>query len=146
MQGTLPSYRFYSTLSWSNNGWTAQLANTLVSAVSDIGPGGIVFASSTTLRPLHVPSYLAWDARISYDGQAIFGEYGKGWNFAIGVNNFTDQTPPLAPQAFTDNNVDVSTYSPNRSLRLCPGFGEIVSKGRVGFAIPRHGPGTRPPY
>ena len=112
VQGTLPSYRFYSTVSWNENGWTAQLANTLVSAVTDIGPGGIVYANSTTLKPIHVPSYLAWDARFSYDGQAIFGEYGKGWSFAFGVNNFTDQSPPLAPQAFTDNNVDVSTYSP----------------------------------
>jgi hypothetical protein len=30
----------------------------------------------------------------------------------VGVNNFTNRMPPLAPRTFTDNNVDVATYSP----------------------------------
>jgi iron complex outermembrane recepter protein len=30
----------------------------------------------------------------------------------MGVNNIFNRMPPLAPQAYTDNDADVSTYSP----------------------------------
>jgi iron complex outermembrane receptor protein len=36
----------------------------------------------------------------------------KGWSVGVGVNNVANRMPPLAPQAFTDNNADVATYSP----------------------------------
>jgi len=31
---------------------------------------------------------------------------------ALGVNNIANRMPPSSPQAFTDNNADVATYSP----------------------------------
>lgn len=112
VQGTIPRYRFYSTLAWNYQGWTVMVANTYVSGVKDLGPGGIVFENSTTLKAIRVASYTAWDARLSYDGDAILGDFGKGWTFAVGVNDFTDAMPPRAAQAFNDNNADVATYSP----------------------------------
>jgi iron complex outermembrane receptor protein len=36
----------------------------------------------------------------------------KGWDLAVGVNNLANRMPPRSPQAFTDNNADVATYSP----------------------------------
>ena len=112
VQGTLPKYRFYTSFDWHIEHWSATLANTFASSVTDIGPGGIVFETSTTLKPLPVASYSAWDVRVAYTGTSVLGRIGKTWTAALGVNNFTDRMPPLSPQAFTDNNADVASYSP----------------------------------
>ncbi len=114
VQGTLPKYRFYSTVIWKYQDWDAMLGNTYISSVKDIGPGGIVFANSTTLKAIPVSSYTAWDLRLGYTAEkgpsAV--PFVKSWKVAVGVNNLTNRMPPLSPQAFTDNNADVSTYSP----------------------------------
>jgi iron complex outermembrane receptor protein len=112
VQGTLPKYRFYTTLDWRITHWDATLANTYASGVTDIGAGGIVYQTSTTLKPLPVASYAAWDIRLAYTGDSVLGRVGKSWSAAIGVNNIANRLPPLSPQAFTDNNADVSSYSP----------------------------------
>jgi iron complex outermembrane receptor protein len=112
VQGTLPKWRFYTTLNWQGEEWGATLGNTFVSSVTDIGPGGIVFENSKTLKATPVSSYFSFDARLAYKGAPIPGMGLKGWDAAFGINNLTNQMPPAAPQAFTDNNADVATYSP----------------------------------
>ena len=111
VQGTIPKYHFYTTLTWNFQHWTTTLGNTYISSVEDEGAGGPVFAS------LHKPaipiaSYMAWDFQLAAEGYAIFGEYAKGWDFSIGVNNFTDAQPPRSTWAFSTNNADTGTYSP----------------------------------
>jgi iron complex outermembrane receptor protein len=108
VQGTLPKYRFFSTVHWEREAWEATLANTFIPSVTDIGTGGIVFATSTTLKPIRVASYTSWDANVGYTAKQFF----KGLRVMLGVNNLANRMPPAAPQAFTDNNVDVATYSP----------------------------------
>ena len=108
VQGTLPRYRLYSTLHWEREGWEATVANSYIPSVTDIGVGGIVFATSTTLRPIKVSSYTSWDVSGGYTARGIL----KGMRVLVGVNNIANRMPPLAPQAFTDNNADVATYSP----------------------------------
>jgi len=108
VQGTLPKYRFFSTVHWEREGWEATLANTYIPSVTDIGTGGIVFATSTTLRPIKVSSYTTWDLNAGYTVKSI----AKGLRVMAGVNNIANRMPPASPQAFTDNNVDVATYSP----------------------------------
>jgi iron complex outermembrane receptor protein len=112
VQGTLPKYRFYTTLDWQWRQWDVTLGNTYASAVTDIGPGGIVFATSTTLKANPVSTYSAFDIRVSYTSETGIGRIGKSWNVAVGVNDFTDRWPPLSPQAFSDNLADVASYSP----------------------------------
>lgn len=112
VQGTLPKYRFYSTLDWQYGPWTTTLGNTYVSSVTDQGPGGIVFETSTTLKPQRVDRYMSWDLRLAYKGGALAMLGAKGWNLAVGVNNIGNKMPPLARQAFTDNNADAAAYSP----------------------------------
>ncbi len=112
VQGTLPKYRFYTTFDWRVEHWSATLANTYASAVTDIGPGGIVYATSTTLKPVPVASYTAWDVRFAYMGTWTLGGFGKTWTAALGVNDIADRMPPASRQAFTDNNADAATYSP----------------------------------
>jgi iron complex outermembrane recepter protein len=114
VQGTLPKYRFYSTANWRYHEWDATLGNTYISAVTDIGPGGIVYANSTTLKALPVSRYVSWDLRLGYTAEIApsAGQFVKGWKLGVGVNNVANRMPPLSPQAFTDNNADVATYSP----------------------------------
>ncbi len=112
VQGTLPKYRFYTTFNWRIAHWDATLANTYASSVTDIGAGGIVYATSTTLKAIPVASYAAWDVRLAYTGDSVLGRIGKSWSAAIGVNNIANRLPPLSPQAFTDNRADVASYSP----------------------------------
>ncbi len=112
VQGTLPKYRFYTTLDWATDHWGATLGNTFVSSVRDIGAGGIVYETSKTLKAVPVSSYMSWDIRLSYKGDPVRTVGVKGWDLALGVNNFTNRMPPLSPQAFNDNNADVATYSP----------------------------------
>ncbi|GJI90846.1 MULTISPECIES: TonB-dependent receptor plug domain-containing protein [Duganella] len=112
VQGTLPKYRFYTSLDWRLGNWTATLGNNYSSSVTDIGAGGLVYETSTTLKPIRVKSYSSWDARVAYKGHELMGKYGKSWTIAVGVNNIGNVMPPLSPQAFTDNNADAATYSP----------------------------------
>ena len=112
VQGTLPKYRFYSSLDWQLGAWNATLSNTYVSSVTDIGAGGIVYETSTTLKPTPVARYMSWDLRAAYRGESVRMLGAKSWTVAVGVNNVANKMPPLAPQAFTDNNADVASYSP----------------------------------
>ena len=100
--GTLPKYRFYSTLDWKLSDLELTLANTYVSSVNDIGASGL-------LTPIHVSSYTTFDARAAYSFHLAKVQDIK---LAVGVNNFTNHMPPLDPRTFTDNNADISTYSP----------------------------------
>jgi iron complex outermembrane receptor protein len=100
--GTLPRYHFYTTLDWARNGLEVDISNTFLSAVTDTGING-------NLAPLPVSRYFSWDARVAYDWEFISDRHLKA---AVGINNITNRMPPLAPRTFTDNNADVSTYSP----------------------------------
>jgi iron complex outermembrane receptor protein len=100
--GTLPKYHFYTTFDWSGAGLDLTLANTFLSAVTDTGING-------NLAPLPVSRYFSWDLRTAYDWEFLTGRHLK---VALGVNNLTNRMPPTAPRTFTDNNADVSTYSP----------------------------------
>jgi outer membrane receptor protein involved in Fe transport len=95
--GTLPKYHFYTTLEWSYRDLDIGVANSYLSAVTDTGING-------NLAPLPVSRYYSWDLRAAYDWHKV--------KAAVGVNNLTNRMPPLAPRTFTDNNADVSTYSP----------------------------------
>lgn len=116
-QGVVPGMRWFTTLGWNKGAWSALLANTYIDEVTDIGPGGITFATSTTLTRRPVEAYSIWDASVGY----TFAKGGTdgGWRrmlggmrLTVGINNIADEMPPKSPQAFNESNADVSTYSP----------------------------------
>jgi iron complex outermembrane receptor protein len=114
-QGTVPKYRVYSTLVWYYRSWDTTLGNTYIPAVTDVGAGGDVLKNSTILKPRPVDRYVTWDLALGYTfdrsrGRAPFSTWRKV-RIAVGVNNAFNRMPPAAPQAYTDNTVDVSTYS-----------------------------------
>ncbi|MDQ6645793.1 MAG: TonB-dependent receptor plug domain-containing protein [Pseudomonadota bacterium] len=105
--GTLPKYRFYSTLDWSNNNLDITLANTFISSVNDAGAAG-------TLPGIRVPSYSVWDLRGSYTWMLGTGGSDRELTLALGVNNIGNTMPPIFPRAFTNQftTSDIGTYSP----------------------------------
>ena len=105
--GTLPKYRFYSTVDWALRSLDITLANTYISSVEDTGQNG-------NFAGIPVSSYSAWDLRGAYDFH--FGASGSSTKLtlAVGVNNIGNKMPPLAPRAFANQftNADIATYSP----------------------------------
>ncbi len=127
-QGTLPRARLYTTFDWSYGHWDAGIANTFVSAVSDIGTGGLSYdvnfhkPGQTTFFPGHVAAYSSWDLRLTYHLDVGEGPT-RGLSVTAGVNNLFDEMPPvstnISPTAGAaagatawraENNADVSTY------------------------------------
>ena len=104
--GTLPRYRFFTTLDWQFHGVDLTVSNTYAAATVDTGVNG------TSNPTIPVASYIAWDARAAYDWQLTRLHEGTRLTLAVGVNNLANRMPPLAPRAFLDNNADVSTFSP----------------------------------
>ncbi|MDE2349836.1 MAG: TonB-dependent receptor plug domain-containing protein [Gammaproteobacteria bacterium] len=105
--GTLPKYRFYSTLNWNFRGIDLTLANTYIASVEDAGLAG------TTSPGIPVSSYSAWDVRGAYDW-LLGTDSDRKLTLAVGVNNLANKMPPLAPRAFANQhtNADIATYSP----------------------------------
>jgi len=114
-EGTIPDYRFYSTLAWQYSDWDVRLGNTFISSVDDIGPGGSTFANSTTIKRVHIPSYSTWDIGVGYTLRLGKTSTAKTISLRVGVNNVMDKMPPAAPQAFPTTSAagaDAATYSP----------------------------------
>lgn len=108
--GTQPKWRSYTTLTWTGGPWTATLAHNYIDSVRDEGAGGFTFANSTAVA-LPVKSYTSIDARLAYRLEK--GPWRvKDTTIAVGVTNIGNAMPPYAPNAFSDNRADVSTYSP----------------------------------
>jgi len=105
--GTLPKYRFYSTVDWVFRSLEITLANTYVSSVEDTGQNG-------NLAGIPVSSYSAWDLRGAYDLHFGRSDSNTKLTLAVGVNNIGNRMPPLAPRAFANQytNADIATYSP----------------------------------
>ncbi|MBL9199053.1 MAG: TonB-dependent receptor [Opitutaceae bacterium] len=116
-QGTLPGMKWFNSLQWSHGNWSAALNNTYIDRVVDLGPGGVTFATSTTLARVPIPSYAAWDASVSRTFRG-FGNSSRARTLSalrvsLGVNNLSNRMPPLATQSFgSDAGVDLTTYSP----------------------------------
>lgn len=104
--GTLPKYRFFSTLDWTYRNLDITVNNTYVSGTNDTGANG------TTTPVIPVASYLSWDVRVAYDWHLSAANDRRVLTTAIGANNIANRMPPLAPRAFLDNNADVATFSP----------------------------------
>ncbi len=115
-EGTIPGYRLYSHLAWRKAGWDVMLGNTYIPPVDDIGAGGVTFATSTTLKRVHIYSYTAWDIGVSrtFDfGKSHAALVPEKLTLRFGINNITDELAPAAPQAFPSTSAagaDVGTY------------------------------------
>jgi len=106
--GTVPKWRTYTTLDWSNQklGLDAFLGVTYVGSVTDVGVGG-----DTQSGFEKVASFTALDAGLTYDFQTLhLSKFLDGLKVSVGVNNLANKMPPLAINAFPNTNADVGTY------------------------------------
>ncbi len=106
--GTLPKYRFYSTVDWAYRNLDITLANTYISAVTDAQTGG----TGPIFTP--VPHYSAFDLHGEYTWRLGSHSTLKKVVLAIGVNDLNNATPPYFPNAFANGfmTTDIGTYSP----------------------------------
>jgi outer membrane receptor protein involved in Fe transport len=104
--GTLPKYRFFTTIDWAYEGWDVSINNSYMSSTVDTGVNG------TSTPTIPVASYITWDMRVAYEWHFQESNDRRVLTTALGVNNIADRMPPLAPRAFLDNNADVATFSP----------------------------------
>jgi iron complex outermembrane receptor protein len=105
--GTLPRYRIYTTLSWMYRGADVTVANTFIPTVTDIGAGG-----DAEIAPNPVNSFIQWDINAAYKlSELHLGHWFDGLTMRMGINNVFNAQPPLAPNAFPDSYVDLSTYN-----------------------------------
>lgn len=122
VQGTLPKFRSYSSINWDVAGFAFTVANTYISAVRDLGAGGITYATNSSLATPtafagRIKPYTTFDLRAAYTFKDFRGER-SGATIAVGANDVFDRMPPVSTNvftpsaAYTDNTADVSTYSP----------------------------------
>ena len=120
MQGTLPKFRAYTTLDWSYGTSNLTVGDTYISAMQDLGSGGVTYETNAANLPPtafagRVKSYTSFDLRLAFAPQA--GGL-KGVSLAVGANDVFNRMPPISTNVFTpsavytDNTADVSTYSP----------------------------------
>ena len=104
--GTVPRWRTFTTLEWTYKGFKADIDNTYVPSVSDVGSGG-----ATASAPVAVASYSQFDVSLKYDfSKAHFGKYLDGFSVRLGINNVFNKYPPVALNAEPDTNADVGFY------------------------------------
>jgi iron complex outermembrane receptor protein len=104
--GTVPRWRTYTTLDWTNHGLDAFVGVTWVDSVTDIGTGG-----DNQFGLEGVGTFTAFDLGLTYDFSKLHvSKWLDGLKVTLGVNNVANRLPPLAPNAFPDTNADVGTY------------------------------------
>jgi iron complex outermembrane receptor protein len=121
VQGVLPKFRAYTTFDWSIGNIDVVLGNTYVSAVHDLGAGGITYETNSAKTPAtafagRIKPYTTFDLRVAYQVKDRDG-HPNGFSLAVGANDVFNRMPPVSTNAFTpsaaytDNTADVSTYS-----------------------------------
>jgi iron complex outermembrane recepter protein len=105
-EGTVPKWRTYTGLDFTDKGFDVFLGGTYVAGVADVGVGG----DTPSVNPA-VSAFKALDASLSYNFSALHvGKFLDGLKVTVGVNNLTNAQPPEAQAAFPNTNADVGTY------------------------------------
>jgi len=94
--GVLPKTRSYSTIDWNYKSYGATLAYTHINSV-DSGYGN-------TVNP-----YNTFDIQFRVDLGRLNSRL-KGLSFDVGINNFTNQMPPLDRDNWSSPPTDAGTY------------------------------------
>ena len=104
-QGTLPDYQITTGLAWDFHDFTYTVNARYVPPVP------VASGSSFTVNGAGwtVDSWYSIDMQLAYRFGEKWGRALRGTRLAVGVNNVTDNNPPLIASAFEDN-TDKSTY------------------------------------
>jgi iron complex outermembrane receptor protein len=127
-QGTIPQFRFNSSLQWDYQGWTAYGNMNFTPGVEDLAElapaiGGTFSESTANGQAYHVNSYTTFDVALSYEfGKQKMIDSKKdrplpinectwydGIELTAGSKNVGDTKAPFVPSAPNDN-TDLGTY------------------------------------
>jgi len=84
VQGVIPRWKHYASLTWDRGPWTATIANTYQASYTDVQLG-------LDGNPRTVGSMSLWDLQGSYTGL-------EHWIFTLGAKNVLDTNPPATNQ------------------------------------------------
>lgn len=116
--GLFPEYRLFLNLGWTLGALSVNLNSTYIPGVDDatfsppIPQEGSLCRSQADFASgdcYSVDSYNTWDFRIGYDFSD--NEMFQGLRLSAGVNNFTDEEPPLIPSEGNQSR-DLTSYDP----------------------------------
>ena len=104
-QGTLPDYQINTGLTWEFHDFTYTVNARYVPPV-EVASGRNFTVNG---KGWTVDNWYSVDMQLAYRFDEKYGKLLRGTRVAIGVNNVTDNDPPLIASAFEDN-TDKSTY------------------------------------
>ena len=99
--GVFARYRLNSRLDWSHKSWTAGIAHTYVPSIDDLG----------SPAPFRVKKYHSFDLQLGHAFAATGNRWLKGLQVQLGVNNLTNDFPPLIPSEGNQSH-DINAYDP----------------------------------
>ncbi len=113
-QGLIPDWRLNLGLTWEYQGFTYDIMGHYIPPVTDLGDlfgevGNTTQDYTLNGKAWHVPDYFTIDMRLAYTFKESYGRILNGTTVAVGVNNITDEDPPLISSALEDN-TDKGTY------------------------------------
>ena len=127
LQGLIPDFTLTTSLGYEYQGWSAILTASYLPGVIDPGLRFAEYAGPNPLPPeqggptqgqtisgheWHVDSYYRLDFQLAYEfgkGKVEGRSWYDGTRVAVGVNNFTDQKPPIIASSQEDN-TDKNNY------------------------------------
>jgi iron complex outermembrane receptor protein len=92
-------YRLRDTLDWNFKKWNVTLGHTYIPSVDDLANGS----------PYRVSHYNTWDVQLGRSFSNSSNRWLKGLSFNVGINNFSNQMPPLIPSEGNQSH-DIVSY------------------------------------
>jgi iron complex outermembrane receptor protein len=111
--GTMPDYLITTGATWDFQNFQYSIVGRYIPGVTDQGnlfTGDVAHGFTANDLAWNVPDYYTVDMRLAYNFKsATGGTWYDGTSIAIGMNNVTDEKPPLIASSSEDN-TDKSTY------------------------------------
>jgi len=99
LNGTIPDFKVYSVMNLKHKNMGFTLGHSYTPSMPyEFAPAGA-----------RIERYSTFDLSASYTFKSGVAE---GLRVLVGVNNVTNEMPPLAPELFGDANADIATYDP----------------------------------
>lgn len=101
--GTIPRWSNYTLLTMTRGNWQGFIGNRYIPKIN---------APEETSGRNFMEAYDSVDLGVSYTFDGRVFPFLKGFKVSLAVDNVGNEAPPLAPDTFTEANVDDATYNP----------------------------------
>lgn len=113
LNGTIPRFRTYTTLTYAAGPVSATVGNTFYPAVDDYEYDPAAAANGDYPKPYgpRTKRYVSWDASVSCLFPTPWLKLND-FKVTLGVNNLTNEMPPLVVAENGNSNADIAEFSP----------------------------------